>query len=450
MSSDRQQFAQALDQADQLQIVWCPIAKIADSARLQKLENDGAARVIKPQDDQTGESLAQAVCQLVDERFRAEVSDFFGVIWNNVRNMWPEYDSDPMLSASFSRMLFSDELLFPDGAAPAFAVISKLLLREPKSVFECYDPTLTFGIFLTGSRVRDWDPDISVRVRYAKDEVISLCRRYTTDLYSYLCEFCDRMEQECICVMLDDCVWLVYRNGKVENKGQMDKWRLKTTKGENWCEQLDWLIEILNSRLSESSTSFVEELEASGGNLGATMLNLRDQPGCLEIWVSGRAKFLFSALFKPELSEKHELIGNAAPQDLILMDVDGDSGAKEVLYARFDSNDPEAERCLCGWQYPAHPSETDEVVSLRAGQSEWIGRMRQSRADEWDWRLLSSPHFYFAADPDALKTSSPSSEHLGSDEEARTEARRFFGDLYDGFFLGQSHKQPLTLSPPPP
>jgi hypothetical protein len=138
------------------------------------------------------------------------------------------------------------------------------------------------------------------------------------------------------------------------------------------------------------------------------------------------------------------------PSDAILLETRSESreSHREVLNAFYSLGQPDASSqaagfCLCGLSYPRHedPVDSSNIANLRIGVAQWIQTQYQLERNErglgWSWRLLSSPHFYFAHQPMLLADSnSDETEKKNCEDEALTTAKNRWEKLMTEFFEG--------------
>lgn len=281
------------------------------------------------------------------------------------------------------------------------------------------NPELVLGLWQGTSKPFRWLPEVSVCRRYDKSDL----PRRTDDIIDILADFKKEMMQESIFLRIGvanvEHGWLYTGDPKPEYKGHLTYWQLHCRvdgREVKWTDQVSLLLETLaqattkatwrawDSEWKKTVLEHVLEAQIAEENgLGATFAG-GDSTGVLNVLRSGSPRFLFEPFFEPVLQIKPEWVHLERP--ILLNSNENGVLAREIHYTLF-RDDPKKGRCLCGKQYPYHPTQDcPEIAALRANRTDWIRECYSNdpseRGQRWPWELLSSPYFYFCEDPEGL------------------------------------------------
>jgi hypothetical protein len=407
-------FNEAVKSARQVDIYWCPLIlpgsplyaelKPADRHKLTSMQaitelwstEDGIASVPK--------NLRDACAKLTREADQSALVSRLAEIGSVISRSMPRRSDDTTIRvAHAAKALAGDEAM---GQLARELLWNDNIVKSNSlslGVFEEYD-----GEF--SPRERRWMPEVNVVAQYDARTLQRTLVAAGTDLCQYLKWFCRRMVQNAVFVVVDGSAWLVRHDGIVEPKGAVRVWGVNAANQYSAADKAVSFYENLQRQLKWLDAEVVM-CPKGHGHLGATFLwRLDDQSDApLEIRVAGHSCFLFKACFPPILADASDddpadVAGAPNTTDLILLDAQlrANNGDRGVLYAAYQEPQNNEQRCLCGSRYPDHEASKEvAVVPLRSAAREWIEeryRSGERGGGIASWRLLSSPHFYFAAE----------------------------------------------------
>lgn len=268
---------------------------------------------------------------------------------------------------------------------------------------------------------RDWTPELNLIARLELEDSQSA---------QNLLEFIEAYRAEAIqhsvfVVLSDDSIWQVCENAVIQ-KARVKKWLLHDSGHRTWAEQVQL---IQRSMAFLNNERFRIEQNQADGGLGATFLP--GDGGCLEVHVSGRARYLFEASFPPILARYSQTI-ERNKQPLLLVDVSDlnkELHTREVKYAVYESRRGDPLHCYCGLCYPLRTAQICQnidipVPRLRGLASKWINeKYLLSENLKTAWPRLSSPHFYFSQQPPITREADAAAA-----EQAKREWERLLED----------------------
>lgn len=454
-------FETAYEQAQELTVFWCPLmdrdAKPPPprSTKVWEVRDLISAATQLLEEDKQPLGFAEQIATVYDGLLPASRSNNF----RRSKDPYTRTDSDQGVPAA-------------DGF---FASQIEMLRETPSTLKFCLDPTATstvsFGLWKAREDVErlslksPWIPEINIARTYNQKPEL---REFELHLQTYS----RKMGQSEILFKLDGQSW--FYNEKFTPKFRAAppevRWVLTTTTRDNWTFQFRAILERLNkSHETRYGQIIVDQMEKlSEPSLGA-IIEASIEAETLRLSVMGCSSYLFRPFFEVVLNEavEHSFAENSngdyrnpiyrrklGPSDAILLETRRESreSDREVLYAFYSLGHPDAPSeaagmCLCGLSYPRHEDPVDSSITanLRIGASEWIQTQYQLDKNErgfgWSWRLLSSPHFYFADQPMLLANSnSDEIEKRNCEDEALKTAKNRWETLMTEFFEALNYK----------
>jgi hypothetical protein len=456
-------FETAYEQAQELTVFWCPLMhRGADpppprSAKVWDVTDLMSAASQLLEEDNQPPGLAEQIATVYEGLLPALPSNNF------IRSKDPYTRTD------------SDE---GDAADGFFAAQIESLKENPSTLEFCLDPTATstvsFGLWKaredvqSSSRKSVWVPEINISRTYKQKPEL---RQFELHLQTYG----RKMGQSEILVKLDGHSWFYKTTTRFRPAPHEVRWVLTTTTRDNWTFQFRTILERLNkSHRTRYGQIIVDQMDKLLEPSVGAIIERSVEDEALRLSVMGCSSYLFRPFFEVVLNAAVEnsfaefskgdyrnpiYRRKLVPSDAILLETRSESreSDREVLYAFYSLGQPDASSqaagfCLCGLSYPRHedPVDSSNIANLRIGAAQWIQTQYQLDRNErglgWSWRLLSSPHFYFAHQPMLLADSnSNETEKKNCEDEALTTAKDRWETLMTEFFEGLNQKDsPLT------
>lgn len=480
-------FESSLRSTKQVTIFWCPVVKASNKSDRDTPTKFGQKRIfnrkwardqrIAPVSLPTGNkngTLADAAGQLSPPTIRERISQDTKDFANRMRStgMLGSWDfinrSDGKVPPSGDKVMMADLCLKSDPLSAMHRWDRFFRIDSPGEF------NLSLGFYETDcpdSIDMPWFPEVNVSGTYDGERLRHIQGKAGLDLAGYLRHYCRRMLQNSVYLLLHDengrvDAWL-YDYDSLHGTGQMahlsgtHEWHLQMSQPKHWQWQFFYfwrnLYDTCNPIVGRGKARTkgrakvrgeMEEMAKLAGTnrpfVGATIAPLLgdDSEVVARLIVSGRARFLFETAFQSELPPINETSRDDA--DLILLHTDqADDGLRSVHYAVYAPDPGAAVRCLCGWHYPGHAGHRCKdqnalsVVRHREYLTHWIAfAIENHRGVGWDWRLLSSPHFYFADDADSLKRSATSSRRRAAEAAAKNAAKDEWESLLRSILCG--------------
>ncbi len=453
-------FETAYEQAQELTVFWCPLMD-----RDVKPPPPRSAKVWEVSD------LVRAATQLLEEgKQPLGLAEQIATVYEGLLPASPSNNfrrsKDPYTRTD------SDE---GDRADGFFASQIEMLRENPSTLEFCLDPsaasTVSFGLWKAREDVKRlsrkslWIPEINIARTYNQKPELS-------EFELHLQTYSRKMGQSEILLKLDGQSWFYSEKSTPKFRAARPevRWVLTTTTRDNWTFQFRAILERLNkSHRTGYGQIIVDQMDKLlEPSLGAIIEpSIEDE--ALRLSVMGCSSYLFRPFFEVVLNEavEHSFAENSngdyrnpiyrrklGPSDAILLETRSGSreSDREVLYAFYSLGQPDAPSqaagmCLCGLSYPRHedPVDLSIIANLRIGAAQWIQTQYQLDRNErglgWSWRLLSSPHFYFADQPMLLADSnSDETQKKNCEDEALKTAKNRWETLMTEFFEGLNQK----------
>jgi hypothetical protein len=463
-------FEASLAKAERVEIHWCPVIKFSNFSKkdlaIWKESVCNTALVLKgsvavlgvPALHQRG-TLIEAALQLCSASYTPEIEEQLqDVLREGALSGWYSPSAVSNSSKNVSNTDVDDRVAMLDRSlefelkSPLHAC-HQFLHRSDAGVFTC-----SFGIYEIDSDKESipWTPEINITGLYPAARL--RMEGHVSQLVEYFNHFCEKMFQKSIFVLLimqDGSyeAWLHefnhhFKLGKTLQLPDTHEWRLEATQAKQWFEQFSlfqrmlvtaWEDEAGRARIRSEMQKMRELTDNDDPFVGATFAPISREGRQASLIVSGRARFLFEASFPSNLRDREAL--EFADDELILLHSEANREDKTpstlVQYASFAPDPGVNVRCLCGWGYPGenrHKCDPDllKVVCHRSQGAAWItAAVNSHRGSAWDWRHLSSPHFYFAKNPAHLQTDAKRRRRMKADQEAREAAEVEWGRLFE-------------------
>lgn len=443
MKAVDQDFAAAYREAKKLTVFWCPIMELGKAPPPESTE----ARI------ETSDHLIKACEELAQNHISEPIKEQLAIIF------------DPLLPEKNKFKVEIDPGGNTDEAVPSGFYKTQIdnLKSHPETRKFCLDETaevqISFGLWKRKEDLESADPSLWI-------PEINICRTYLNKpdqevFEGHLRTYMTRMGQGEILFKIDGKPWFYKSTGPVPGKPEVN-WILRTTTDDDWIFQFRTIVECLNRTYQARYPEIILNGLSSNGldAIGATIERSAENKA-LKLSISGYSSYLFRPFFEKILDEdiavsfKDFSNGNyRTPKyreslkhsDAILLDVKFNDHSRDVFYGFYSLGSAlTGDRCLCGLSYPTHEPipESIEIANLRSEATDWIKTQykldRAKRGMEWNWVLLSSPHFYFAPDPALLADQNTDQvSRKQCEDEARSKAESHWQELMTDFFEGSN------------